>query len=603
MAKVAFVNMYEANALGPRVLAAWLRRNKHETHNFLFKDIFWIEQKTPQESHLGYQFVQNARLLLSGYDVRPFSSREIELLVAAIADYKPDVLGFSARSANNVHLPRIAPALREGAPGALLVAGGYGPTLDPERYLDAGFDVVVRGDGEEALLELADGCKQPSQLLQVRNTSWKRGNVCIHNPLRAQEKNIDKYPGPLYGDRYFTFIDDNVLRKSFDPTAQSGIYCTFFGRGCIGKCTYCSGGQWSALYKKDKHTVYKRRNRDIDTIISELKEKTKNINKYVYLLDEYFVLSTEKAREFFIKYRDHIKIPFFTFLNYEQMLTHRDLFELVLDAGLDHTGVGMQAGSERLARTLYNRSIKNDIYLEYINILFENNVSTGVNFIGGNSCETEEDFDASLKIIKQIPFSISDPKKNFLVNIRLKIHPHTPIASLAPQLVTNPMPASEWYYRAMLMECRRILDDDEFAELRARRVFQTDPVALKTFYDERLFAKQRSYFSAQIARLQSQGAARDTVFYGCGDLYNYNKTFFAGLSPKAILVDSAHMPSGVRSMDGIPLVATEDFMRETPDVSVLIFSLEATRMQRKLVRTWGMKNENILTITNILDAK
>ena len=283
------------------------------------------------------------------------------------------------------------------------------------------------------------------------------------------------------------------------------------------------------------------------------------------------------------------------------MLENKDIFELVMDSGLDSTGIGIQCGDEDFARKYYNRKITNNIYLEYAKILFENNVYVGPNFIGGNCYEDEDIFMQTLALIKKIPFSITDPSKNFIANVQLKIHPHTPIASIAPKVVTDPMPAREWFYRAMLMESRRILDDEEFAECRTNKAFRDDPSAFRTFYHAELLKKQRVYFATLLDELKNGGKVSNVVFYGAGDLYKYNQTTFSPLSPAALLVDREYLAAMPSELNGLPVVAMEDFMRDKPDVTVIIFSRLATRMQRKLVRKWGMRNENIHTCTSILD--
>ena len=286
MARICLISLYEVNYMGTRCLASWLQMHGHKTLNIFFKDMNWTYHDTPVEEHRGYQYVQGGQLVRSGWDISPYSQTEVQLLRQAIADFTPDMVGLSARSPYDALAFDLISSFRQAAPSALLVAGGYGPTLRPEAYLQHGFDVVVRGDGEEALLELADNLTNRSFCRVVANTSWldSQSSIPIHNPLRPQEKNIDKYPPPLHGDPYCSFIDKDTLYKQCDPLGASSVtfttkavYSTFISRGCTGRCTYCSGGQWADLYKKSGSRAYKCRIRDTHQVLKELKEIDKNI--------------------------------------------------------------------------------------------------------------------------------------------------------------------------------------------------------------------------------------------------------------------------------------------------------------------------------------
>ena len=67
-----------------------------------------------------------------------------------------------------------------------LVAGGPLPTCDPEPFLDY-FDVVVRGEGEQTMVELLHACEEGSELDHVAGIVYRAGNGmagsrggCIH---------------------------------------------------------------------------------------------------------------------------------------------------------------------------------------------------------------------------------------------------------------------------------------------------------------------------------------------------------------------------------------------------------------------------------------
>jgi anaerobic magnesium-protoporphyrin IX monomethyl ester cyclase len=89
--------------------------------------------------------------------------------------------------------PQVAPAIeissaiRRSCPRVPIVWGGYFPTLYADAALNAPYvDILVRGQGEETLLELIDhGLSDPSSLSRIEGISFKRSSQAVHNAPRA----------------------------------------------------------------------------------------------------------------------------------------------------------------------------------------------------------------------------------------------------------------------------------------------------------------------------------------------------------------------------------------------------------------------------------
>lgn len=139
------------------------------------------------------------RLISYAGNTHPVLQEDFLKLGRIIEEEHIDVIGFSTRSTNNYLVADIDSVLRRAVPDALRVARGYGSTLEPELYLDAGFDVIIRGDGEEALLELMHCCDKKYIFLatKIQNTCWNKIYGGVKNSLRHQEKSLEKYPPQL----------------------------------------------------------------------------------------------------------------------------------------------------------------------------------------------------------------------------------------------------------------------------------------------------------------------------------------------------------------------------------------------------------------------
>lgn len=605
MSTVVFVNAYEFNYLGTRALASWLWKHDISAHCILLDDSSVVSVKHPHEKAIGYQYYHG-----TCYEHRamhhPLEEADWTALEQAIAMEQPKILGFSARSTNNFLIEPIIRTFKKAAPDALLIAGGYGPTLEPELYLNGGFDVVVRGDGEEAILELAQAHEQGdiAAMHGIANTWWSTAHGGHVNALRDQQKDLSCYPAPLSGNEYFTWIQDGTYHRHEDPVLRASTYYTFLGRGCPGKCTYCSGGHWKTLYRDEGKKAFSRRNRNMEDVIEELRHLPDSV-KAIEFCDEYWSLPKEKTEKFLRLYKQHVNKSFFAYFTYEQMMQHPDLLKLAIDAGLKWTGIGFQTGSPELLQRCYARKPHYPLLLAYARRLFENFVNFWAQFIGGNCYETWDDFAQTCDLVRSLPVSLEYPDAVTLLNVRLKPHPKSPIITVAPRVVSEPMPADQWYFRAILMYYCRFFTPEEFAELTepfmAEARQNSAPIACHAALECTLQAKLKEKQVAHYRDLVQNTANRPWVYYGAGDCYVKNREFFADLKPQAILVDKEWLPSAPH-LDGIPVAAVEDFFSDEKarTNNVMVFLKHPLDVKRKLLHRYGVARDHVHSCSQVL---
>lgn len=591
MAKIVFISLYEVNYLGTRLLASYLRSKGHDAHNILFKDMRWQARDIPLENHIGYQLLHDRNIVGVEYDTKIWSGKELELLKERLIELSPDIIGLSTRSPLESFAEKLAPSLKDACPTALLVAGGYGPTFNPAGFLGFGFDAVVRGDGEETLLDLSYAIDSGEEWRNLPNICSIRNGIASCNPLRPQTKDISSFPAPAHGDEHFSFIDNDSLRRNCDPLGMAyveqsvqGSYSTFISRGCTGKCTYCSGGYWASIYRESSTKTYKCRKRNLDDILAELENIDHSRFGYVNFIDECFPLTKDEACYFFEEYRRRIRLPFSIYLNYEKTLADKKLYQLILDSGFDSTSVGIQTGSEQFARKYYRRSGNNSIYKDYISLLYNTFVTSKLQFIQGNCYEHEYDFMRTLDFIKDLPFDPLDPLRNAFNVTRLKIFPGAPICNLAPDVVARPMPAREWWRRSLLMELRRFVSDEIMDHAMRDRSFRDDPAKLKIFVDKSF----RSAIMAAAMEKLNILSGKDIIFYGCGEVLGSNLQFLTrnGISPQAIMVDDAYVDNLPKHIDGVEIRPVSNTISGCKDAEIIAFSRQATRMCRSLIRDY-----------------
>ncbi|MCL6451142.1 MAG: FtsW/RodA/SpoVE family cell cycle protein [Acetobacteraceae bacterium] len=138
---------------------------------------------------------------------------------------------------------RAARQAKEAYPEALVVLGGAHPTALPERTLAEcpEADVVVRGEGEEALLELARlACgparRSSSALAGVAGIAYRGPQGPVLSPARQPIFDLDRLPFPAWElfelDRY-----TRVLLERFGLEAP--LFQVAGSRGCPYGCVFC----------------------------------------------------------------------------------------------------------------------------------------------------------------------------------------------------------------------------------------------------------------------------------------------------------------------------------------------------------------------------
>jgi anaerobic magnesium-protoporphyrin IX monomethyl ester cyclase len=127
----------------------------------------------------------------------------------------------------------IASAVRAAQPAVPIVWGGYFPTLYAEAAINAPYvDYLIRGQGEDALLELLDRLPDRSALRDIAGLTWKDRGETVHNPGRSfrPPQEYPLYPYERAGDV------NRYLRPSFMGSRTAVHQASL---GCRYHCTFC----------------------------------------------------------------------------------------------------------------------------------------------------------------------------------------------------------------------------------------------------------------------------------------------------------------------------------------------------------------------------
>ena len=479
MARVAFLTLYDNHCIGMRILANLLDREGHTVEQIFFKRESSSLLDLPRDDAGSYQVLIMDKLYGYQQDVNPITPEEERLLLDRLATSLPDMVGISSRSFMDEYNVSLLRKIRDILPRALLVAGGYGPTLSPRRYLDA-CDVVVLGEGELAITELAKTKDSDGSYESIPGVAFLRDGEMVTNPLAVPPHDLDQYPHPTNGRENMVYIDgDRVVHE--DPSNDYRVFSVLAGRGCVGKCSYCSAGQWGARYRSLGQTYPTRRNRSVTDVIDEIKSiltSEKRDVQRVSFIDTYLVGSRGWMLNLFRAYKREIGLPFTAQLHHDQIKTFPEVLKAACDAGFARTTVGVQGGEQAFRKRIYNRKASDQVIINMARAFVEHGIGVNYHFIAGNPLENERELYDGIEFMASLP---KVPERDLVSVFQLKIFPGTTIASKIAEAKAVLPPTNIWFWQALLYLARMKMSEGEFRKLYTNTKYRARPDELYAY--------------------------------------------------------------------------------------------------------------------------
>lgn len=115
---------------------------------------------------------------------RVFIEAYEEDLCSAIQAYEPDIVAFSTFTGEYKDLLAINSEIKKRI-DTLSIFGGPHPTYNPDFINEEGVDVICRGEGEYAVLDLVKALKNDEDYFHIKNLHFKtRNGEVLQNEVR-----------------------------------------------------------------------------------------------------------------------------------------------------------------------------------------------------------------------------------------------------------------------------------------------------------------------------------------------------------------------------------------------------------------------------------
>ena len=319
-------------------------------------------------------------------------------MVARAREVQPDLIGLTCMfSRKKDDLLASAKALRDGLPDVPLVAGGTYASLFPADILATRlFDYCVIGEGERALVALADALEGRGRLSEIDGLGFRQDEQVHINPKRYFIKDLDSIPFPA---RDLINYEGYLSRKSvMHGLGLKRAASVLTSRSCPNRCNFCSmyrihGPHWRA-----------RSPRDVVTELIHLKN-VYDIQEF-FVMDDNFTINKKRVLEFCQLLKEaklglHWNTPNGIAIN----TLDREVLQAMQDAGCTSICIAIECGDEYLRNQVIGKRLSNQRIEEVSRIAADLGIFTTAFYIIGMPGETEEKFQRTLDQLRQLPLN------------------------------------------------------------------------------------------------------------------------------------------------------------------------------------------------------
>jgi len=244
-------------------------------------------------------------------------------------------------------------------------------------------DIIVRGEGEQTMLELAHLTSKSSLkgLHEVAGITFRKNGKIIRTPNRPFIRNLDQLPFPAY--KYLPLGKYQLLGKAYIPIITS--------RGCPSQCTFCLASRM--LGKRF-------RTRSPKNVVDELEwlRDTHGADVFAFY-DDTFTFDRKRAREICGEMKNrNVDLPWDCRTRVDRV--SKELLAEMRDANCQLIHFGVESGSQKMLDAVKKgTSVKqNEMAIRWAK---EVGISVAISVIIGYPGETMDTIKQTLDFIQK----------------------------------------------------------------------------------------------------------------------------------------------------------------------------------------------------------
>lgn len=256
-----------------------------------------------------------------------------------------------------------------------------------QKYLDAGADYIILGEGEITLKELIENIKQNKDCSTLKGIVYKENNHTHTNSKREVLRNLDELPIPAWD-----LVDINSYKKVWASGSKKFTLNIATTRGCPFKCNWCAKPIYGVRYNSHSPEY-------ITKHIKLLKESYGVTN--FWMCDDIFGLKPNWVQNFNIALKEENLSISYIIQSRVDLLLKEDTIDALAESGLKEVWVGAESGSQKILDAMDKGTKLSQIY-DATKLLKEKNIQVAFFIQFGYLGETKKDIAKTVSMIKDL---------------------------------------------------------------------------------------------------------------------------------------------------------------------------------------------------------
>lgn len=379
---------------------------------------------------LGLLYI-SAHLAGRGFAVSVFDStfRSWSEFEDVLRRQRPGVVGLYCNLMTKRTVLRMIAACR--AAGIPVVVGGPEPPPYAERYLEAGAEAVVVGEGELTLEELIPRLRGPAAARDLSGVAGvvyrEAGGRTVRNPPRPLIRDLDAQPWP---DR--DAIDLAPYLHAWRARHGRGSLSLLTARGCPFTCRWCSRSVFGETHRRRSPPAVAD---EAQMIVERWRPEM------LWYVDDVFTIH----RGFVLAYADEmgrrgLRVPFECISRADRI--DEDVADALRRLGCFRVWVGSESGSQRILDAM-DRRVTVEQVARATRLLQSRGIEVGMFVMLGYPGEDESDLRATVEHLKRTGPDV------FLTTLAYPIR-GTPYHRDVQGALREPGPWSDWSDRDLV---------------------------------------------------------------------------------------------------------------------------------------------------------
>ncbi|MFS8184756.1 B12-binding domain-containing radical SAM protein [Pseudovibrio denitrificans] len=271
-------------------------------------------------------------------EMRSLSTNQVADIIVANPELK--LVGLSCKSQRTFQAAsEIARQIKASRPDIHITIGGVLATAADEQVLQQvpHFDSVVRGEGEEAIVELAERIIRDQPLSGILGLTYRESGELCRSPARSRIRDLDRIAFPARDDLEMALVEGGE--------AEASAYMVS-SRGCYAACTFCS-----------IHQIYGDRlvvRRSPGNVVEEMERIVKDygIRRFSFV-DDIFLTPSVRGFRWINDFCDlliekNLQINFYAEMRADTL--NQELLAKLRRAGMHRVFIGFEAGVDSVLK-------------------------------------------------------------------------------------------------------------------------------------------------------------------------------------------------------------------------------------------------------------